>query len=105
MVVVSSHLALMECLVGPLRWNDANLLADFENAFRPPGIQLIPIDDAVLRLAAQFRASHKSLRTPDAIHAATGILTQATLFLTNDRGFQAVPGLPLALLDDILAAP
>lgn len=30
---------------------------------------------------------------------------QCTLFVPNDTGFKHVPGLPLAILDDIIATP
>ena len=47
----------------------------------------------------------KLLKTPDAIHAATALLAGCALFVTNDRGFKRVPGLRLAVLDDVLVAP
>jgi predicted nucleic acid-binding protein len=95
----------MECLILPLRKNDTQLLADFEKTFQSPSLSVIDVDEVVLRRAAQLRADYKSLRTPDAIHAATSFQERASLFVTNDRGFRAIPGLPLALLDDILASP
>ena len=101
----TSHMTVMECLIMPLRKQDAQLIANFEQTFKSPGLSIIPIDEPVLRAAAQLRATHKSLRTPDAIHAASCFSTNASLFVTNDRGFRAIPGLPLALLDDILASP
>jgi predicted nucleic acid-binding protein len=103
--VVTSQLTVMECLVLPLRNQDAQLLADFEKTFLSPGLTIVEVDEFVLRKAAQLRAAHKSLRTPDAIHAATCVHISASLFITNDRGFRAIPGLPLASLDDILASP
>jgi predicted nucleic acid-binding protein len=103
--VATSQLSLMECLIGPLRWKDGQLLADFETFFQTSGLVVASIEESVLRNAAQLRADHKSLRTPDAIHAATSFQERASLFISNDRGFRAIPGLPLALLDDILASP
>jgi predicted nucleic acid-binding protein len=44
----------------------------------------------------------RSLRTPDALHAATGGSCGCTLFFTNDVGFRRVPGLPVVILDDVL---
>ena len=103
--VTTSHLSLMECLILPLRNSDSKLVADFETTFRLPGLRVVPIDETILRKGAQLRADHQSLRTPDAIHAATSFSIGALLFLSNDRGFKTVAGLPLTLLDDILAAP
>src|SRR5208337_1810415 len=43
-----------------------------------------------------------SLRTPDAIQAATGHSCSCSLFLTNDLIFLRIPGLPVVLLNDVL---
>lgn len=42
------------------------------------------------------------LKTPDALHAATAIVCQCDVFVTNDPVFQRVPNLPLALLTEVL---
>jgi predicted nucleic acid-binding protein len=103
--VVSSELTLMETLVGPLRNGDAALAALREDLWQKPGAHLLPITEAVLREAARLRALHPALKTPDAIHAATALLHGCALFVTNDTGFRPITGLPLALLDDAIAAP
>ena len=54
-----------------------------------------------MAIAARLRATTK-LRTLGAIQAATAILAGCTLFVTNDFGFRAVPGLPVVILDDLL---
>src|SRR5262249_40320513 len=69
--VVSSELTLLETLVGPLKTGDTALVTDSENFFVCPGIHLLPITPSILRGGAQLRATLVSLRTPDAIHAAT----------------------------------
>ncbi|HUE72017.1 MAG TPA: PIN domain-containing protein [Pirellulaceae bacterium] len=104
-VVISSHLALLECLVLPLRTGDASLVADFEKALQPPGIDLIPIDDAILRAAANLRAQNPAMRTPDALHLATAQIAGAALVVTNDHRWRGMPGLAVEILDDVLVRP
>ena len=101
---VSSDLTLMETLVSPLRSGDAALQADYERALLGTDLRLLPLTQVVLREAARLRASIPGLRTPDALHAATALLSGCALFVTNDRGFRRVAGLPLVLLDDVLAS-
>lgn len=101
--VVSSELALMETLVAPLRNGDGALAAAYERMFQCAGIRLIPITSTVLREAAQQRARHKSLRAPDAIHAATASLAGCVLLLTNDAAFRQITRPPATVLDDVLS--
>jgi predicted nucleic acid-binding protein len=101
-MVMSSQLVAMETLIVPLRRHDDALVADFEQIMQPP-MKLIPISAAVLRQAAVLRAEIQSTRTPDAIHAGTALLERPDLFLTNDRGFKAVKGLPVVILDDLIS--
>jgi predicted nucleic acid-binding protein len=97
----ASELALMEVLVGPMKGGNGPLAALYERALTQPGFQLEPITQTVLRRAAALRATTR-LRTPDAIHAATALVIGCPMFLTNHRGFQKVPGLPVAILDDLM---
>ncbi len=101
---VSSELIITEVLVVPLRRGDVGLQAAYEAALFQADLHLLPITKDVLREAARLRAAIPGLRTPDALHAATALLAGCALFLSNDAGFRRVPGLPLALLDDVLAA-
>jgi predicted nucleic acid-binding protein len=50
----------------------------------------------------RLRAAIPSLRTPDALHAATSRLRGCAQFLTNDDGFRKVPGLPVIILREVL---
>lgn len=102
--IFSSDLALMETLVMPLRNADTVLQAHFERFLLHSDVTLLPITQDVLREAARLRASIPALKTPDAIHAATALLHGCVLFRTNDTGFKRIPGLPLAILDDVIAA-
>ncbi len=102
--VFTSELTLMETLVVPLRNSDTFLIDAYERLLRSPQMQLIPISQTVLREAARLRAITPSLRTPDAIHAATAISSGCTQFLTNDRQLRIVTGLPVVILDEVLAS-
>ncbi|MBW4647009.1 MAG: PIN domain-containing protein [Goleter apudmare HA4340-LM2] len=66
-------------------------------------LRLLPISQMVLRGAATLRATTR-LKTPDAIHAATALRENCTLFLTNDRQFRTVAGLTVTVLEEILTA-
>ena len=103
--IVSSDLALMETLILPIRMGDTVLVNDYERLFKQQLVRLLPITQDNLRVAARLRATIQALRTPDAIHAATALLSGCVFFVTNDTGFKRVPGLPLAILDEVLAAP
>ncbi|HKA06028.1 MAG TPA: PIN domain-containing protein [Gemmataceae bacterium] len=99
--VVSSDLVLLETLVGPLKAGDAALAQAYEQLFQLPRTRLLPITLAVLREAARLRATTK-LKTPDAIHAATAVLSGCALLVTNDAGFRSLAGLPVVILSDLL---
>lgn len=101
--VVSSELILMEALVLPLKNNDILLLETYEQLLFSEEMQLIPINQSVLKQAANLRARTK-LKTPDAIHAATALSANCSQFLTNDQGFRNVRGLPVIILSEILAS-
>jgi predicted nucleic acid-binding protein len=100
--VVSSELTLLEVLVGPMRKGDSALEMDYENFFVCPGIRLLPITPPILRAGARLRATLSSLRSPDAIHAATASSCASMLVLTNDVAFRRIPGLPVVILGDLL---
>ena len=105
LTITSSELTLMETLVGPLRSGDTVQAMRRENVWNSPNTYLISITQNILREAARLRATIPALKTPDAIHAATALVAGCALFVTNDLGFKRIPGLPLAILDDVLAAP
>jgi predicted nucleic acid-binding protein len=61
----------------------------------------LPPTVEIARQAAHIRAEF-NLRIPDAIHAATALITGATALITNDAIFRRVPGLEVVLLDEML---
>ncbi|MDJ0693127.1 MAG: type II toxin-antitoxin system VapC family toxin [Mastigocoleus sp. MO_167.B18] len=101
--IISSDLTLMEVLVVPLRNGNNVLVADYEELLLSSQVQLIPINQSILRQAANLRAT-TSLKTPDAIHAATALSASCDQFITNDKGFRNAPGLLVVILSEILAS-
>jgi predicted nucleic acid-binding protein len=98
--VVTSELALLETLVGPLKRGDKALERAYEQALLGTELRLLPVTQPVLREAARLRATTR-LTTPDALHAATAQQAGCVLFVTNDTGFRGV-SLPVVILGDLL---
>ena len=66
---------------------------------------MISVAREILLEAARLRAATPALKTPDAIHAATALLHNCSVFITNDVGFRRILGLRIILLDEALASP
>ncbi|MEH1970368.1 type II toxin-antitoxin system VapC family toxin [Nostoc sp.] len=101
--IISSELILMEVLVVPLRNCNNSLVADYEKLLLSSKVQLISISQSILRQAANLRATI-NIKTPDAIHAATALSVNSNQFITNDKSFRNVPGLPVVILSEVLAS-
>ena len=79
--------AYAEVLVGPMRRGRA--MADIvDQAFVDLNVEVVPVTRDIAMRAAGLRASHTSLRLPDALVLATGDLLEATAVLTADRAWQ-----------------
>jgi len=98
-LAVTSALTLLETLVVPYRAGDRDLAARYETILtRGQGLTLAPIDQPILRLAAEIRAA-TSVRTADALQLATALATKCRAFLTNDRRLPVLPGLTVLQLE------
>jgi predicted nucleic acid-binding protein len=101
--VVTSELTLLEVLVRPLKVGDATTATLFRTVLRyTPDVQMVPITQTVLEEAANLRAT-LGLRTPDAIHLATALLSGCALLVTNDRAFRRVPDLAVTVLSELVS--
>jgi len=101
--IISSELIILETLVKPLREGDVILENLFRALLHAQEVQLIPATAALWEQAARLRAA-MSLKTPDALHAATALAAGSTLFVTNDGRFRQVSRLPVTILDDIIGS-
>jgi predicted nucleic acid-binding protein len=97
----TSVITLTEVLVQPLRQGNA-LLAQRYCRFltRSRNLVLDPIHGSIAERAAELRARH-GLRTPDALHLATALSSNCTVFLTNDIRLQRVTEIQVLVLDDL----
>ena len=101
--LASSELVALETLIRPLRDGNARLEMLFRSILASAEMDLIPATLATWDDAARIRAE-TGLATPDALHAATALQAECTLFVTNDTDFRRVQGLPVAVLDDLVEA-
>lgn len=100
LTIVTSAVTLLEVLVVP--YGAGNLpLADRYEALlnRSRGVRLREIDNALLRAAAQLRAT-ANVRTPDALQLAAALAEGCTAFVTHDRRLPSLPGLRILQVGD-----
>ena len=98
---MSSPLIVIEALVKPLRDGNTEIESQYRELFASNAVRLLDASYQVFEDAASIRAE-TGLKTPDAIHAATAIRAECTLFVTNDTDFRRVQELPIVVLDDLL---
>lgn len=98
---VTSELSVVDALVKPFQNQDLAKQTIYKQLISSSqNLTVIPVNRDVLIEAARLRAN-VNIKLPDAIHAATALLTQCSTFVTNDQRFQNVPGLTVVLLPQI----
>lgn len=95
-IIVTSRLTTLECRCRPMRDGQDELLGVYDRFFSSREVILRELDAAVVEKATVLRAS-SGLRTPDAIHAATAILSGASAFWTTDKRFSKCAELAVQL--------
>ena len=99
---ITSFLTLMEILVKPKAEGLLEVARDYEYYLTTfPNLTLFPFDLEIARKASDLRAASR-VKTPYAIQLATALHHGATGFLTNDRMFEKVTGLEIAVLDKVM---
>lgn len=97
----TSELTLLEVIVKPLRLNNSAVVEAYERLLSPTSrIVTLPVDRAVLRLAALLRAE-LGLKLADAIHVATAQSLACDLFFSNDGRIAMPAGLKSLTPDGI----
>lgn len=91
-----SPLVELECLVHPLRNENAILVSRYEQFFLQ--CECLEIEPACYRMAAELRA-RRHLKTPDALHLAAARSNECAEIWTNDDRLNSVSdGLAVNLL-------
>jgi predicted nucleic acid-binding protein len=99
---VASELTLLELTVRPLQLARQDVADEYELLLDHfPNLELAPVTREILLLAAGLSARHR-LRTPDAIQVATAIRRGATLAITNDDAWRALPVIETIILSDLI---
>jgi predicted nucleic acid-binding protein len=91
-------LSCAECLVGPFKSGDTGLEARYRAFFADPDVICLPITVAILERAARLRATHHSIKLPDAIHLTTAIEHGCGAFVTGDGRLAACPEIAVEVL-------
>ncbi len=91
-VFVTSRIARLECRCKPLRQRQDGLLRLYDIFFAGREVEMREIDAAVVEKATELRAN-VGLKPPDAIHAATALLTGVAEFWTTDARISKCPQL------------
>lgn len=99
--VVTSDLTLLEVLVLPIRDKDDELIETYEQILNNAQIVLLGISTPIIREAARLRAL-QNFKTPDAIHAATALLSNCDYLVSNDTGFRRLAGIDVTILSDLV---
>ncbi len=102
LTVVSSPVLVVEALVKPIRDGNTAIEMQYRELFAAGAVRLLEASYDVFEDAARLRAE-AGLAIPDALHAATALRAGCALFVTNDTDFRRVAGLPVVVLDDLVA--
>ncbi len=99
---ITSTITLLEVLVLPFKTKNESLAEKYrEILLYAEGLTTFEIFHEVSELSSKLRAKY-SIRTPDAIQIAVGIIYGADTFLTNDSGLKKVKDIKIVILEDFL---
>jgi predicted nucleic acid-binding protein len=95
----------MELTARPWQLGRPEVARQYETALaRFPNLALVDVTRDVARQAAQLRAIYK-LRPADTLHAATALVSGATLLITNDHDLaRLTPTIDVLVLEDLVAS-
>jgi predicted nucleic acid-binding protein len=96
--LVISDLSRLECTIHAVRHPQTGLLYDYRRFFNASAMRTAPLIAAVYERAADLRAAHGNLRTPDALHLACALEYGCTDFLTHDQNLRGFPGINVLIV-------
>lgn len=85
-IAMTSMITPLEVLSAPVLERQKDKIGIFVQFFQQtPHLSVYPLTWEIMEEAAQLRRQFHSLKTPDSIQLATGIIKQAKFFITNDK--------------------
>jgi predicted nucleic acid-binding protein len=100
---ITSTITLLEVLVVPFKQENHSLVEKYRHLILySEGLTTYEVFHEVSLLSSKLRARH-SIRIPDAIQMAVGMLYGAEAFLTNDANLKKIKDIRVLVLDDFLA--
>lgn len=81
--LIVSDLTRMECRIKPIQNKNELLLEEYDLFFQD-SVDIISLTKEILDKATIIRAEY-FFKTPDSIHLATAIVSNADAFITNDK--------------------
>ena len=101
---VVSTVTLMELTVQAWRINRADIARQYEVVLvNFPNLKLIDVTREIARQAAQLRATY-NVRPADALQVATAMVSQATLWVSNDKKLKRLGSeIEVVILEDYLS--
>lgn len=99
---ITSTITLLEVLVHPLKTKNETLAERYrEILLHSEGLTTFEILHEISEKSSKLRAKY-SIKTPDAIQIAVGVLYGAGKFLTNDPDLKKISEVEVLVLDDFL---
>ncbi len=101
--LVVASLALAEVSVYPAAIDDAVMAERYADAIQSISrLDVVPLT-AEIAIDAGLMRGRRGHSLPDAIHLATAVSANASVFVTNDRRLRAIPRLDVVQLADLVA--
>ena len=97
----TSVITLAEVLPVPLRSQNEQLASQFTGFIKNDNIlTLLPINTEIAEKSGELRAKYQSLQAFDAMQLAAAIISEAKLFITNDKRLQQINDIDVLVLKD-----
>ncbi|HEX5757701.1 MAG TPA: PIN domain-containing protein [Thermoanaerobaculia bacterium] len=100
--LVTSTVALLELLVGPKRRGREELCEEYRSFLQSlSSLAVEPVTQEVAELGAGLRARY-NIATPDSIHVATALASDADAFVSEDGRLKRIVEIPVLSLAEAL---
>lgn len=97
---ITSVITFLEVLVLPFREGNSALAREYQSILLHSNLRSISMTHEIAEKAAIIRAKY-NLRTPDCIQAATAIVNNADLLITNDKKWKRITEVDVVILDEM----